>query len=179
MSFLPLPHPCHGWSHFWDPLLYIVWRHIFCNFTLETIKLKQQKCDVTKFRIPPPSLSHNVTLSRPPSAPLNVWRNLWMPPYGNMEIISRPLLSCCQQNVGAELQISADICSLLQWLPDWLISMLLISRSGLAEGNVWILKIKIRNWTGIWTSDLQTSSLALYHFSYPGSNDDTGLNLLL
>ena len=37
------------------------------------------KCDVTKFRIPPPSLSHNVTLSRPPSAPLNVWRNLWMP----------------------------------------------------------------------------------------------------
>ena len=28
------------------------------------------KCDVTKSRIPPPPLSHNVTISRPPFAPL-------------------------------------------------------------------------------------------------------------
>ena len=34
------------------------------------------KCDVTKFRFPPP-LSYNVTLRRPPP-PLNVWPNLWM-----------------------------------------------------------------------------------------------------
>ena len=31
---------------------YLVWRHMFYNFNLETIKL-QQKCDVTKLRIPP------------------------------------------------------------------------------------------------------------------------------
>ena len=37
---------------------------------LEIIKLKQQKCDVTKFRMPHSPLSHNVTLRRPPSAPL-------------------------------------------------------------------------------------------------------------
>ena len=39
------------------------------------------KCDVTKFRISRPPLSHNVTLRWPPSVPLNVWRNLLMPPY--------------------------------------------------------------------------------------------------
>ena len=38
-------------------------------------------------------------------------------------------------------------------------------------------KRKIRTWTGIWTLDLQISSLALYHPSYPGSIDGTGLNL--
>ena len=31
----------------------------------------------------------------------------------------------------------------------------------------------------IWTSDLQISSLALYHLNYPGSIDGTALNLLL
>ena len=40
-------------------------------------------------------------------------------------------------------------------------------------------KRKIRTWTGIWTSDLQISSLALYHLSYPGLIDGTGLNLPL
>ena len=58
---------------------YLVWRHIFTILHLEIIKLKQQKCDVTKFRIPPPlvTLCHT---SSTPSASLNVWRNLWMPP---------------------------------------------------------------------------------------------------
>ena len=41
------------------------------------------KCGVTKFRIPPPPLSHNITLRRPPP-PLNVWRNLWMTPNGTL-----------------------------------------------------------------------------------------------
>ena len=40
-------------------------------------------------------------------------------------------------------------------------------------------KRKIQTWTGIQTSDLQISSLAFYHLSYPGSIDGTGLNLLL
>ena len=30
--FLSLPRPCHGRSHFWDTP-YLVWCHIFCNFT--------------------------------------------------------------------------------------------------------------------------------------------------
>ena len=38
---------------------------------------------------------------------------------------------------------------------------------------------KIRNWTRIWTSDLQISSLPFYHLSYPGSIDGTCLNLSL
>ena len=42
-----------------------------------------------------------------------------------------------------------------------------------------IFKRKIRTWTGIWTSDLQISSLALYYLIYPGSIEGTGLNLLL
>ena len=45
-----------------------------CLIRLNTIL----KCDVTKFRIPPPPLSHSITLRRPPP-PLNVWRNLWIP----------------------------------------------------------------------------------------------------
>ena len=32
MIFWPLP-PCHRWSHFWDPVPHLIWRHIFCNFT--------------------------------------------------------------------------------------------------------------------------------------------------
>ena len=40
-------------------------------------------------------------------------------------------------------------------------------------------KRKIRSWTGIRTSDLQISSLALQNLSYPGSIDGTGLNLSL
>ena len=38
------------------------------------------KCDVTKFRIPT-SPCHTTHTSSTPSSPLNVWRNLWMPPY--------------------------------------------------------------------------------------------------
>ena len=41
------------------------------------------------------------------------------------------------------------------------------------------LKIKIRTWTGIQSSDLQISNLALYHLIYPDSIDDAGLNLSL
>ena len=40
-------------------------------------------------------------------------------------------------------------------------------------------KRKIWTWTRIWTSDLQISSLTLYHLSYPCSIDSTGLNLPL
>ena len=36
------------------------------------------------------------------------------------------------------------------------------------------LKRQIRTWSGIWTSDLQIYSLALYYLSYPGSIDGTG-----
>ena len=36
-------------------------------------------------------------------------------------------------------------------------------------------KRKIWTWTGIWISDIQISSLALYHSSYPGSIGGTGL----
>ena len=39
-------------------------------------------------------------------------------------------------------------------------------------------KRKIRSWTEIWTSDLQISSLALYHLSYSGSIDCTGINYI-
>ena len=36
------------------------------------------KCDITKFRIPPPLVTQCHTSSTP--SPLNVWRNLWMAP---------------------------------------------------------------------------------------------------
>ena len=42
----------------------------FAILHLEIIKLKQQKSDVTKFRIPPSPLSQNVPLRRTPPAPL-------------------------------------------------------------------------------------------------------------
>ena len=35
----------------------------------------------------------------------------------------------------------------------------------------------IRIWSGIQASDFHISSLALYHLSYPGSIDGTGLNI--
>ena len=65
MIFLPLPLPCQRWSYFWDTL------HVtyFAILRLEIIELKQQKFDVTKFRIPPPpcyTMSHFFD----PSAPL-------------------------------------------------------------------------------------------------------------
>ena len=56
------------------------------QFSLYIALILLLKCDVIKFRIPPP-LSHNVTLRRPPS-PLNVWLNLWMAPYWNNIILS-------------------------------------------------------------------------------------------
>ena len=37
------------------------------------------KCDVTKFRIPPRAC-HTMSHFLNPSTPLNVWRNLWIPP---------------------------------------------------------------------------------------------------
>ena len=46
-----------------------------CNIAL----LLFLKCDATKFRIPPPLVTQCHT-SLTPSAPLNVKRNLWMPP---------------------------------------------------------------------------------------------------
>ena len=36
------------------------------------------------------------------------------------------------------------------------------------ESIIFKLKRKVRTWTGTLTSDLQISSLALYHLSYPG-----------
>ena len=60
MIFFIPPHPCH----ISETPLPSVTSHIFSILHLEIIKLKQQKCDVTKFRIPPMSL--NVTLRRPP-----------------------------------------------------------------------------------------------------------------
>ena len=38
MIVWPLPRPCHRWLHFWDP--YLVWRHIFCNFTPRNYYIK-------------------------------------------------------------------------------------------------------------------------------------------
>ena len=72
------PRPCHRWSHFWDTP-YKVWRHRFCILHLEIIKLKQQKCNITKFRILP--LVTQCHTSSTPSAHLNLWRILWMTPY--------------------------------------------------------------------------------------------------
>ena len=46
-----------------NPLLYVIYNW---------------KCDVTKFRIPP--IVTQCHTSSTPSAPFNVWRNLWMPP---------------------------------------------------------------------------------------------------
>ena len=46
-----------------------------CNITLILLL----KCDVTKFRIPPPLVTQCHTSSTP-STPLNVWCNLCMPP---------------------------------------------------------------------------------------------------
>ena len=49
----------------------------------------------------------------------------------------------------------------------------------------WLVKFKFKFktrilvWIRIQISDLQISSLALYHLSYPGSIDDTGLNFSL
>ena len=37
--FLPLPRPCHRWSHFWDPC-YLVWRPIFYNFIPRNYSIK-------------------------------------------------------------------------------------------------------------------------------------------
>ena len=44
---------------------------------------------------------------------------------------------------------------------------------------VFNFKRKIRTWTGIRNSDLQISSLVLYHLSHPGLIDGTGLNISL
>ena len=64
--FFTPPRPCHRWSHFWDPP-YLVWRHIFFNFHLEMITLKQQKFDVTKFRISSSLVTQCHASSTPPS----------------------------------------------------------------------------------------------------------------
>ena len=40
-------------------------------------------------------------------------------------------------------------------------------------------KRKILTWSEIWTSDLHISNLQLYHLSYPGSIDGSGLYLSL
>ena len=55
------------------------WNYFNLVYTCNIALILYLKRDVTKFRIPPPPLSHNVTLRRP----LNVWRNLWMAPYDN------------------------------------------------------------------------------------------------
>ena len=56
---------------------------------------------------------------------------------------------------------------------------ILVSRN---EGYAIILKDfkrKIRTWNEIQYSDFQMSSLALCHFSYPGSIDSLGINISL
>ena len=89
MIFLPLHRTCHRCNISDTP--YLMWRHIFCNFTprnycfnsvytCSIALLLSLKYDVTKFRIPPPHLITQFHTSSTPSAPLKVWRNLWMPP---------------------------------------------------------------------------------------------------
>ena len=47
------------------------------------------KCEVTKLRIPPSSLVTQCHTSSTLSAPLNVWRNLWMYPYQGLKFCIR------------------------------------------------------------------------------------------
>ena len=51
-----------------------------------------------------------------------------------------------------------------------LITLFMLDEQYKLGGSLFKFKRKIWNWTGIWTSDLHISSLALYHLSYPGSN---------
>ena len=55
------------------------WNSFNLVYTCNIALILFLKCDVTKFRTPPP-LSDNVRLRRPPPSPLNVWRDLWMAP---------------------------------------------------------------------------------------------------
>ena len=76
--FLPLPVLVTG-SHISETPSHQCDVTYFAILHLEHIKLKQQKCDATTFKILSPLVTQ-CHASSTPSAPLNVWRNLWMSP---------------------------------------------------------------------------------------------------